>query len=197
VAERRRLERDIHDGAQYELVGLAVRLTAAEQLVMAGDPRARDVIIESRAALDRCIDELRELGRGIFPPVLAARGLASALRARARSASGEVRVVAVGSDAARVDPGIELAVYFCCTEALQNAAKHAPGARVVVNLEVTETELLFDVADEGAGQVNVSLLSQGTGLVGMQDRLGAVGGVLTVTSTGRGTTISGRVPLRR
>jgi signal transduction histidine kinase len=198
VAERRRIERDIHDGAQHELVNLAVRLSAAEELVMAGDPRARDVISEGRTALDRCIDELRELGRGIFPPVLAARGLASALRARARSSAAEVQVVvAAESEGARTDPGIELAAYFCCTEALQNAAKHAPGARVVVHLEVTETELRFDVADEGAGLADPSQAGEGTGLVGMQDRLGAVGGVLTVTSSpGRGTTISGRVPLR-
>ncbi len=198
AAERRRIERDIHDGAQHELVSLAVRLTAAQELVLAGDRRASGAIIESRAALDRCIDELRELGRGIFPPVLAARGLASALRARARSSPEEVHlVVAEESDGARVDPGVELAVYFCCTEALQNAAKHAAGARVVVHLEVTETELRFDVADEGPGLADVPQAGEGTGLVGMQDRLGAVGGVLTVTSSpGRGTTISGRVPLR-
>ena len=198
AAERRRIERDIHDGAQHELVSLAVRLTAAQELVLAGDRRASGAIIESRAALDRCIDELRELGRGIFPPVLAARGLASALRARARSSPEEVHlVVAEESEGARVDPGVELAVYFCCTEALQNAAKHAAGARVVVHLEVTETELRFDVADEGPGLADVPQAGEGTGLVGMQDRLGAVGGVLTVTSSpGRGTTISGRVPLR-
>ncbi len=137
--------------------------------------------------------------------MLAARGLVSALRARARSAAGEVHVVAAaGSSAARVDPAIELAVYFCCTEALQNAAKHAPGARVVVHLEVTPAELRFDVADEGAGLSDAGGAGgagdggQGTGLVGMQDRLAAVGGVLTVSSTpGRGTTISGRVPLER
>ncbi|WP_426563312.1 histidine kinase [Angustibacter sp. McL0619] len=197
VAERRRIERDIHDGAQHELVGLAVRLAAADELVMAGDPQAHDVIIESRAAVERCIGELRELGRGIFPPVLAARGLVSALRGRARSASGNVQVVAgPGSESARVEPGIELAVYFCCMEALQNAAKHAPGARVVVHLEITAAELRFAVADEGSGLRDMSQASAGTGLVGMQDRLGAVGGVLNLTSSpARGTTISGRIPL--
>jgi len=155
------------------------------------------VIQQSRAALDRCIDELRELGRGIFPPVLAARGLVSALRARARSALGEVHVVAAaGSEGARVDPGIELAVYFCCTEALQNAAKHAGGARVVVHLEVTRAELRFDVTDEGPGLPDAQRVGDGTGLVGMADRLAAVGGLLTVASTpGAGTTVSGRVPL--
>jgi signal transduction histidine kinase len=197
VEERRRIERDIHDGAQHELVGLAVRLSAAEELTAAGDLRATEVIQDSRAALDRCIDELRELGRGIFPPVLAARGLVSALRARARSSPGEVHVVAApGSEAARVDPGIELAVYFCCTEALQNAAKHARGARVDVHLEVTEGELRFDVADEGPGLPEAQRNGEGTGLVGMQDRLAAVGGAVTVASTpGRGTTVSGRVPV--
>ncbi len=197
AAERRRIERDIHDGAQQELVGLAMRLATAEQLAVAGDPRLPELIQQSRAALDRCIDELRELGRGIFPPVLAARGLVSALRARARSSTGEVHVVAAaGTEAARVDPGIELAVYFCCAEALQNAAKHAGGARVVVHLEITRAELRFDVTDEGPGLPDAQRVGDGTGLVGMADRLAAVGGLLTVDSQpGAGTTVSGRVRL--
>jgi signal transduction histidine kinase len=197
VMERRRIERDIHDGAQQALVGLAVQLASAEELAAAGDARAAEVIRESRAALDQCIDELRELARGIFPPVLAARGLVSALRARARVASGEVHVVAAdGFEAARFDPGIELAVYFCCTEALQNVAKHAPGARVVVHLSVADAELRFDVTDDGPGLAIEAPGGQGTGLVGMRDRLAAVGGVLSVRSTpGRGTTVSGFIPL--
>jgi signal transduction histidine kinase len=105
-------------------------------------------------------------------------------------------VAAAGSEGARVDPGIELAVYFCCTEALQNAAKHAGGARVVVHLEVTRAELRFDVTDEGPGLPDAQRVGDGTGLVGMADRLAAVGGLLTVASTpGAGTTVSGRVPL--
>lgn len=198
VDERRRLERDIHDGAQQQLVALAVRLQAAEDLVASGDPRAVAAVRRCHEDVDRCIGELRELARGIYPPVLSARGLVPALRARARVAPGRVRVDASPrAQETRFPAGVEVAVYFCCLEAMQNAAKHAPGADVLVRLDLADGLLEFEVSDTGSGfTLEPGAGHDGTGLLGMQDRLAAVGGALSVTSApGEGTAVRGRVPV--
>jgi signal transduction histidine kinase len=198
VEERRRLERDIHDGAQQQLVGLAVRLQAAEEAVRAGDDGAATAALAAaHDDLDSCIDDLRELARGIYPPVLTASGLGPALRARARVGGNDVRVrVAPEVAAGRLPVAVETAVYFTCLEALQNAAKHAPEAEVDVELSLVDGELRFAVADDGPGFVTGDRAGHGSGLVGMADRLGAVGGTVTVTSApGAGTTVAGRVPV--
>ncbi|MEV6493388.1 histidine kinase, partial [Actinoplanes sp. NPDC051633] len=136
---RRRLERDIHDGVQQHLVALAVSLRAG-------------ATAEAQEHLDRCLQDLRDLARGIYPPVLATRGLLAALKARARDAPGNVRVVAgPGLDGPRPGEDVELAAYFACLEALQNAAKHAPGAAVLVTVDRDGDRLCFTVADDGPG----------------------------------------------
>ena len=194
VAERRRLERDIHDGAQQQLIALAVHLRAA---LGATDPAAGAAAVQRCLdELGGCIDDLRELARGIYPPVLASRGLAAALRARARVTPGDVRVVTgPGADRARWDGEVEVAAYFTCLEALQNAAKHAPTAAVVVALDVRDGGPAFSVTDDGAG-FDPTAPHGGTGLLGMADRIGALGGTLAVVSRpGAGTSVRGYLPV--
>jgi signal transduction histidine kinase len=179
---RRRLERDIHDGVQQHLVALAVSLRAG-------------ALPDAQVHLDRCLQDLRDLARGIYPPVLAARGLAAALKSRARTGPGDVRVVVgPGVDGARFGEDVELAAYFGCLEALQNAAKHAPGAAVTVSLEVAGGRLCFTVADDGPG-FDTARVTDGTGLTGIRDRLGAVGGTMSIESRPGATRIRGELPV--
>lgn len=195
VAERRRLERDIHDGAQQQLVALAGHLRAA--LGATADRAASDAAVQRCLdELGGCIDGLRELARGIYPPVLAGRGLAAALRARVRVTPGDVRVVVgPGADPARWDGEVEVAAYFTCLEALQNAAKHAPGAAVVVALDVRDGGPAFSVTDNGQG-FDPADQHSGTGLLGMADRVGALGGTLAAVSRpGAGTSVRGHLPV--
>jgi signal transduction histidine kinase len=197
VEERRRLERDMHDGAQQQLVALAGRIRRAERLAAAGPDDLAEALAACVAAVDRCIDDVRQLASGIYPPVLAARGLAAALRARARS----VEHVRVEFDpelaGARFPIAVELGAYFCCLEAMQNSAKHSPGAPVEVRLRTVESDLVFVVTDHGPGfDLATTPDSGGSGLLGMQDRIAAVGGTLTVESApGHGTTVRGRIPV--
>jgi signal transduction histidine kinase len=200
IAERRRLERDLHDGAQQQLVALAMSIQDVEEQVTAGRPDAAllAALAECRAELGRCIDEVRLLAGGIYPPVLSARGLTAALRARARLGASDVRVHAASAlDGTRFPTEVEMSVYFCCLEALQNAAKHAPGALVRVRLDATDTTLTFEVADDGPGlDPQTARASGGSGLLGMEDRIGVVGGTLTIDAApGDGCTVRGTVPL--
>jgi signal transduction histidine kinase len=197
VTERRRIERDIHDGAQQQLVGLAVRLRRADELVEEPDA-ARAQLAAAAAELSLCIDGLRELARGIYPPVLTARGLAAALRAQVRTAPNEVSVQSTPAlDRDRPAGAVEVAAYFCCLEAIQNAAKHAPDARVVVRLDRTENEVLLEVSDDGPGFENTASTIEGSGLLGMRDRVGAAGGSFELVSApGAGTTVHARIPSR-
>ncbi|MEV4512540.1 histidine kinase [Dactylosporangium sp. NPDC049525] len=192
VEERRRLERDIHDGAQQQLVALAVHLQKAEEL--AGSDEARAAIVTCRAELGTCIDDLRELARGIYPPVLAARGLTAALKGRSRSSAGNLRITVRSTvDGQRFSPAVELAAYFTALEALQNAAKHAPGSNVTVSLDERDHRLALRIVDDGPGFVAPA--SGGTGLLGMADRVGAAGGTFTIDGTGPGTAITVLLPL--
>jgi len=195
--ERRRLERDIHDGAQQQLVGLAVRLSETESRLRSGESAAAaESLSEAHAQLDACIDTVRELARGIYPPVLTARGLVAAVRARTRSFPGHAEVVSSPEvEATRFGPEVELAVYFCCLEALQNAAKHAPGAAVTVTLDHGDDRLLFTVTDKGPG-IDPATAPAGSGLLGMRDRIAAVGGDLTIApGPDGGTVVHREVPL--
>jgi signal transduction histidine kinase len=178
------------------MVALAMSIEQTDRVLTGAAGDARMFLVQCREHLDRCIGDLRELVRGIYPPVLATRGLAAALRARARLGAGEVRVtVGDGVDGVRFGEEVELAAYFACLEALQNAAKHAPGSRVVVALDVDGASLCFEVRDDGPG-FDPDAVAGGTGLVGLADRVGAAGGELTVTSTpGAGTAVRGRLPL--
>lgn len=192
-AERRKIERNLHDGAQQHLVALAVNLRLTKDILV-DDPTAAAEMLELLAgSVKDAIQELRDLAHGIYPPLLVDSGLEEALRAAAnRSPLGvQVEVHGVG----RHDTEVEAAVYFCCLEALQNAAKHAAESTVVLRLEQDDDALSFVVADDGPGFDAVSA-SSGHGFVNMSDRLGAIGGTVRWESTpGVGTTISGSVPL--
>jgi signal transduction histidine kinase len=194
LAERRRLERNLHDGAQQHLVALAVKLGLARQLVDGDRDALATLLEELRGDAQTTLTELRELAHGIYPPLLMDRGLREALVAAANRSLLHTEVEA---DIGRYPSDIEAAIYFCCLEALQNAGKHA-GAGAVVKITLTESDgvLRFEVADDGAGFDAKSSAGRGHGFVNMADRLGAIGGKVAVDSApGEGTRISGMVPL--
>jgi signal transduction histidine kinase len=189
---RRRLERNLHDGAQQQLVALAVKQRLVGELIDKDPQKAASMIAELQADTADALDTLRDLARGIYPQVLADRGLTAALEAQIRKTPVpvELRPDSIG----RHDQEIEAAVYFCCLEALQNVSKYANASRAVVRLEVDGPWLTFGVQDDGAG-FDPAKTRLGTGLQGMSDRLEALGGGLEIRSEpGRGTTIAGRVP---
>ena len=189
----RKLERDIHDGAQQQLVALSVKLGLAEQLAPRDEAKARELLAELRSDAADALENLRDLARGIYPPVLADQGLAAALEAQARKATIPVYVHADG--AGRYASEIETAVYFCCLEAVQNVAKYAGATRVTVSLAASNADLTFSVADDGVG-FDPATTARGAGLTNMRDRLEALGGAFHVESTpGRGTVVHGDVPL--
>ncbi len=189
--ERRRIERNLHDGAQQQLVALAVQLGLLERL--ADDPeRVREAATRLQNSLREALDDLRDLARGIYPPLLADKGLAAALEAQGRKAVVVTRIVADGID--RYPREVEAAVYFCALEAMQNVAKYARATRTEIRLQDGEGRLAFSVSDDGVG-FDVDAAT-GSGLTNMRDRLDALGGSLQVRSSpGAGTTISGSIPL--
>jgi signal transduction histidine kinase len=194
-AERRKLERNLHDGAQQHLVALAVKLRLARDAVEDDPDDAMGMIDEIKADVQTAIAELRALAHGIFPPLLVSGGLGDALPAAISRAALPTTLDLV--DVGRYGNDIEAAVYFCTLEALQNAGKHA-GDRATAAVRVTEAagELRFEISDDGAGFDPSSAAGDGHGFVNMADRLGAFGGTVEVTSTpGDGTTIAGRIPL--
>jgi signal transduction histidine kinase len=189
--ERRRLERNIHDGAQQQLVALAVKLNLAETLV-ARDPRQTEALLaELKGETQEALQDLRDLARGIYPPLLADKGLMAALESQVRKSPVPVTVESDGIG--RYPQEIEAAVYFCCLEALQNVAKYAQAKTATVRLEAVADTLTFEVADDGVG-FDPANTGYGSGLQGMADRLDALGGSLEVRSAPeQGTTIIGRV----
>jgi signal transduction histidine kinase len=191
---RRRIERNLHDGAQQHLVALAVKLALARQLLDTDADGLGPLLDELRSDAQQTLTELRELAHGIYPPLLMDRGLAEALRAAAVRSVLPAEVVA---DVGRFPAEVEAAVYFCCLEAIQNAGKHAgEGARVMITIEASDRELEFEVADTGDGFDVESSALKGHGFVNMIDRVGAIGGSLVVESTpGEGTRVRGRIPL--
>ncbi len=193
-AERRRLERNLHDGAQQQLVALAVHLGLLERV--AGDPDGvARTARQLRGTVQETIDDLRDLARGIYPPLLADQGLAVALSAQARKSTVPTAVEAAGLG--RYPQEIEAAVYFCSLEAMQNVSKYADASSVVIRLAETNMELVFEIVDDGRG-FDPEGRSLGTGLQGMADRLDAIGGSLEIESApGHGTTIRGRIVLHR
>ena len=191
--ERRRLERDIHDGAQQQLVALAVKLRLARTLAGRDAERAQSLLHELQGETQEALENLRDLARGIYPPLLADRGLAAALEAQARKVPFPVQVEPNGIG--RYPRDAEATVYFCVLEALQNAAKYADASRAVVRLSEENGRLVFSVSDDGAG-FDVERSRSGTGLQNMADRVDAMGGSLDVDSSpGLGTTVTGRIPL--
>jgi signal transduction histidine kinase len=190
----RKLERDIHDGAQQQLVALSVKLGLAEQLVSRDADKTTRLLTELKADAADALENVRDLARGIYPPVLADHGLGAALEAQARKSPVPVRLSANGSG--RYPTEIEAAVYFCCLEALQNIAKYAEANDATIRLGRSNGDLTFEVTDDGRGFDPATI--EGSGLTNMRDRVEAVGGALDVSSTpGSGTTIRGRIPVER
>jgi signal transduction histidine kinase len=193
-AERRRIERDLHDGAQQRLIALMVNLRLARELAGTEPAQATEILAQLGDDLETAVEELRELAHGIYPPLLAGRGLAPALSAVA--ARGPIAVSVQADARSRYPPPVEATVYFCCLEALQNAGKHA-GAAATATVRVWEEAggLLFEVADDGSG-FDPGRAVHGAGLENMTDRLGAIGGSLRVASSpGHGVRITGTIPL--
>jgi signal transduction histidine kinase len=192
--ERRRLERDLHDGAQQHLVALKTRLALAQRLVERDPAKAEEMIATLEQDAGEALDTLRDLARGIYPPVLAGEGLVAALQAQASKAPVEVAVR--GKNIARYGQEIEAAVYFCCLEALQNIAKYANADHATITLEQRDGEVTFSVTDDGVGFDPTSTV-KGSGTQNMADRVAAMGGTLTVGSTlGAGTAVSGSLPVK-
>jgi signal transduction histidine kinase len=190
--ERRRIERDLHDGAQQSLMVIRLKLASASEQV--DDENLAAKLDEIAADADAALAELRALAHGIYPPVLVERGVADALRSFAATASLPIRVGA--TDVGRFSSPVEAALYFCAVEAIQNAAKHAgPAATVEVTFTEQPETVEFQIEDDGRG-FDTTAVSDGHGLVNMSDRIGALGGTLVVVSTpGRGTTIMASVPV--
>jgi signal transduction histidine kinase len=192
--ERRKLERNLHDGAQQQLVALAVQLKLAEQMAGTNTDKERELLTRLGSQASAALEDLRDLARGIYPPLLADRGLAVALEAQARKAAVPTTVETANVE--RYAQEVESTVYFCTLEALNNVAKYAGATSAVVRLSQSDGHLEFAVQDDGRG-FDADASSYGTGLQGMADRLDAVGGELRVESRpGTGSTVSGRVPVR-
>ncbi len=193
--ERRRIERNLHDGAQQELVALMVQLRLAAQMAEELDEPGRalaGLLDQLKAQTGGALESLRDLARGIYPPLLAAEGLPVALSAQCRKASIPVEVESRG--VGRYPQETEAAVYFCCLEALQNVAKYADASKAVVSLEQDDGVLRFSVVDDGRG-FDPACTVKGSGCQNMADRLEALdGGLEIVSAVGRGTTVKGRVP---
>lgn len=191
--ERRRLERNIHDGAQQQLVALAVKARLARQLTERDPREAAEMLGQIEEETQSALEDLRDLARGIYPPLLADKGLVAALDAQSRKAPVPVRIEA--EEVGRYPSDVEATVYFCTLEALQNVAKYAAADRTVIRLAQTDGDLSFEVVDDGRG-FDPNAVASGSGLQGMADRLAAVGGSLDIRSApGRGTTVVGHVPV--
>src|SRR5262245_9382279 len=192
-AERRRLERNIHDGAQQQLVALQVKQRLADGMIEREPAKARELMTQLQADTAEALGDLRDLARGIYPPLLADKGLATALESQARKSP--VPVTVDSDSVGRYSQDVEAAVYFCALEALNNLAKYARATSATISLSQTDGILTFAVDDDGVGFVPASA-TDGTGLQGMADRLDAIGGSLEVRSSpGEGTTVLGRVPV--
>ncbi len=190
---RRRLERNIHDGAQQDLVALGIKLQLAEITVAEDPAQTGQVFGDLKTDTAGALENLRDLARGIYPPLLADLGLAAALDAQARKSPLPVAVEADGIG--RFGQDTEAAVYFCCLEALQNTAKYAHASAARICLQAHNGTLRFTVSDDGAGY-DAPRTPLGSGLRNMADRLAALGGQLEIHSApGQGTTITGHLPI--
>lgn len=191
--ERRRIERDLHDGAQQRLVALRIELQLTADSLGRDPVRDREQLAMLGARLGRALDEIRDLAHGVYPSLLAQRGLADSLRTAALRVPMPTMVAVDGIG--RYPQAVEGAVYFCCLEALQNASKHAPDATAVRVSLVEDHGLRFEVEDDGAG-FDPREMRDGAGLTNMRDRLATVGGRLVIRSRpGLGTTVEGTVPV--
>ncbi len=185
--ERSRIERDLHDGAQQQLVAAAMRLRLLETR-LEEDPTLAADVLEVVTHLDGAIDDLRELARGIYPPLLKTRGLPDTLEAACRRIGSpmDIRLEAIG----RLDPSAEIAVYYTALEALANAQKHAPGARISLDLRRTGDQVVLAVSDDGPG-FELGVGDHQGGLTNIVDRVTSIGGEVAIdTAPGRGTLVT-------
>jgi signal transduction histidine kinase len=182
TAELRRIERDLHDGAQARLVALSIQLGRAEAR-LSDDPETAALVRSAREEASAAIAELRDLARGIAPPILTDRGLVAAVNSLAERSATPVSVTA--DDLGRLPEVVETAAYFVIAEALTNVAKHAPSAAARVSIELRHQNLLVSVADDGPGGAEV----QGSGLDGLRARVEALDGTFTVISPAGGPTV--------
>ena len=193
--ERRKLERNLHDGAQQHLVALKVKLGLAEMLASRDPEKAKATIAQLKGDADEALETLRDLARGIYPPLLAEKGLGVALESQARKATIPVTVDVDGIG--RYSQDVEAAVYFSVLEALQNVQKYAQASQATVRLRDEEGTLRFEVADDGRG-FDVATTARGSGLTNMADRVDALDGDVQLTSEpGRGTQLRGSLPVVR
>lgn len=191
--ERRRVERELHDSAQNPLAALQIRLNLAQERVAPTSPELAATLAALRQDAAAIGEQLRRIAHGISPPLLAERGITEALRTQ--TAHGPIAVSVTASNVGLGEPRIEIAVYLCCLELIQNAAKHAgPGTTVTVRLERKASRLAFTVHDNGRG-FDQQAATPGTGLSGVRERINSVGGRIEITATpGQGTTATGVVP---
>jgi signal transduction histidine kinase len=192
-ARAKKLERDIHDGAQQQLVALAVKQRLAASMIGRDDERLRSLLADLQIETSDALEDLRDLARGIYPPLLADKGLGTAIEGQLRRSPVPVTIDVDGIG--RYPAETEAAVYFSCLEALQNVSKYAQATAATVRLAQAYGSLTFEVTDDGVG-FDPETVSRGTGLQGIADRLAALGGEVTVRSApGVGTTVAGRVPV--
>ncbi|HYX79452.1 MAG TPA: ATP-binding protein [Actinomycetota bacterium] len=196
-AQRRQLERDIREGAQGQLLDIGSKLQAAAACIEEDPDRAIGLLDDLGTEANAALEGLRDLARGIFPPLLAEEGILAALEAHVRKTGVRARIeVAPGTDSERFGPDTEAAIYFCCVQALQNVARHAGETDTTVRIARRDGSLEFTVEDHGVG-FDPAATPKGMGLQIMFDRVEALGGTLDVQSApGRGTRVSGRVPVR-
>ncbi len=195
--QRRRLEQELREGVGAEIARIRDQIGFDAARVVADPEPVRRSLDHLSERTNAALSDLREVARGIFPPLLVDEGLAAALAALARRATSETRFSNGGSTPApRYDPAIEAAVYFCCVQAVQNAQRHAPGSPVEISLADDGEQLSFTVRDHGTG-FDVEHASEGEGFQIMHDRMAAFGGALRIESApGQGTTVTGTVPAR-
>jgi signal transduction histidine kinase len=190
--ERRRIERNIHDGAQQQLVAIGVKANLARAIVAKDPDKAIEIIDQVCADAKAALAGLRDMTRGAYPPILADEGLPAALAAKAATAPLPVTLDAEG--VGRLPKAFEIAIYFCCTEAIQNAAKHAKASSIEVMLRPRVGAFVFSVVDDGEG-FEPSTIRRGVGMRSMSERVESLGGALEVRSeVGRGTKISATIP---
>lgn len=193
--QRQMLERDLHDGVQQRLVAVRIRLALAAELA-GGNPLLHETLDDIGEDVEAAIEELRDVAHGIYPRVLSDHGVAAALRQVARAFGGAVSVG--GDGVGRYPAEVESAIYYCCREAIQNACKHGgPMAQIAISLHEDARTVGFAVSDDGPG-FDLTESSGGRGLHHMRDRIGSVGGELSILSRpGAGSVVSGAIPRLR
>jgi signal transduction histidine kinase len=194
--ERRRIEQDLHDGAQQHLISLQIKAGLIQSLITTDPATAHRMLSELGADAEAALGQVRELARGVYPPTLDHEGLAAALRRETRRLPLPVVITRAGIP--RFPPHVERALYFCSIEAVQNVLKHAgPDATINITILDEDDRAGVEITDTGHG-FDTAANQNGSGLVNMTDRIGALGGTVTATSSiGHGSIVRCQVPLHR